>query len=168
MNKIAPTIRPRQPHDDAAIAAVVAAAFGGNGEVALVEALRRDHDVVCEFVTVDDEGAVAAHILFSRLDARAGTHALKAVALAPLAVRPDFQNTGIGDALTRVALEHCRRSGEDLAVVLGHPNYYTRFGFSALLGKMLKAPYAGPSFMALELRPGAAGAGLPRHAVIDI
>jgi putative acetyltransferase len=47
-----------------------------------------------------------------------------------------------------------RDEGEDLAVVLGHPAYYPRFGFSSLLAKLLDAPYAGEAFMALELRPG--------------
>jgi putative acetyltransferase len=147
-------IRPREPHDDPAIAAVIASAFGANAEAELVEALRRDGDVVCEFVAVDEARAVAGHILFSRLVARAGSQSLRATALAPLSVRPDVQSKGMGQALTRAALEHCRNTGEELAVVLGHPDYYPRFGFSALQAKLLKAPYAGPSFMALELKPG--------------
>ncbi len=153
------SIRLRDPQDDPAIAAMITAAFtsefGKSGEAALVDALCRDSDVVCELVAVDSTGAIAGHILFSRLEVRSGGQSLKAVALAPLAVRPGLQHQGIGDALARAGLARCRDAGADLAVVLGHPAYYARFGFSALLAKLLNAPYAGPSFMALELRPGA-------------
>lgn len=148
-------IRPREPHDDDAIAAVIASAFGGDAEARLVEALRRDGDCVCELVALGDDGAVAGHILFSRLDVTSASQSLKAVALAPLAVRPDLQRRGVGDALTRAGLDRCREAHDELAVVLGHPNYYARFGFSALLAKLLEAPYAGEAFMALELKPGA-------------
>lgn len=152
-----PTIRPRRPSDDAAIAAVVSAAFAGPGEARLVDALRRDGDMVCEFVALDADG-VAGHIAFSRLDVRAGSRVLRGCALAPLAVAPNRQRQGIGDALTRHALAHLRDKGWDLAVVLGHPAYYQRFGFSPLLAKLLDAPYSGASFMAFELAPGVIGA----------
>jgi putative acetyltransferase len=152
------SIRPRAPQDDPAISVLIAAAFttafGKSTEARLVDALRRNGNCVCELVAVD-EGVVAGHILFSRLDVRAGTQSLKAVALAPLAVRPALQHQRIGTALTRAGLTRCRNAGEELAVVLGHPEYYARFGFSALLAKVLDAPYSGKSFMALELKPGA-------------
>lgn len=147
------TIRERRPADDAAIAAVVAAAFGGPDEAALIEALRRDGDMVLELVALTD-GQIAGHVAFSRLDVRAGSQSLRAVALAPLAVVPQLQQKRLGDALTRRALERLTAAGEELAVVLGHPAYYARFGFSSLLAKLLEAPYSGEAFMALELRPG--------------
>lgn len=152
------SIRARVPRDDPAIAALIAAAFttafGKSTEARLVEALRRNGNCVVELVAVDDVGALAGHILFSRLEVRAGTQSLKAVALAPLAVRPGLQRQGIGTALTQAGLTHCRNAGEELAVVLGHPEYYARFGFSALLAKVLDAPYSGKSFMALAFNPG--------------
>jgi putative acetyltransferase len=148
-------IRERVPGDDAAIAAVVTAAFGGPDEAKLVQALRGDGDMVCELVAAEGGTDIAGHIAFSRLDARAGSRTLRAAALAPLAVAPDRQRHGIGDALTRHALVHLRAVGWELAVVLGHPAYYPRFGFSPLLAKLLDAPYSGASFMALELAPGA-------------
>lgn len=151
------TIRPREPGDDVAIAAVVAAAFGGADEVKLIEALRRDGDIVCEFVALAG-GDIVGHIAFSRLDVRAGSRSLSAAALAPLAVAPARQRQGIGDALTRHALAQLAAEGCKLAVVLGHPAYYPRFGFSPLLARLLDAPYSGPSFMALELQPGVVGA----------
>jgi putative acetyltransferase len=157
MTKAQLNVRPREPGDDAEIAALLTAAFGTGAEARLVEKLRRDGDVVCELVVLDGGGLIAGHILFSRLDARAGLRSLKAVALAPLAVRPEVQRQGIGDALTRAGLRLCSVTGEELAVVLGHPGYYARFSFSTLLAKLLRAPYSGASFMALELVPGTLG-----------
>jgi putative acetyltransferase len=149
-------IRTREPADDEAIAAVVAAAFGGKNEVGLIEALRRDGDMDCECVA-DDGGAIVGHVGFSRLDVTQGTHKLRATALAPLAVAPDRQNQGVGQELVRHAIGRLRDRGHDLILVLGHPAYYSRFGFSAVRAKLLDAPYAGPSFMALELEPGKLG-----------
>lgn len=147
------TIRERRPADDAAITAVVTAAFGGPDEAALIDALRRDGDMVLELVALEG-GEVVGHIAFSRLDVRAGSQSLRAVALAPLAVAPHLQQKRLGETLTRRALERLGEAGEELAVVLGHPAYYARFGFSSLLAKLLEAPYAGEAFMALELKPG--------------
>jgi putative acetyltransferase len=152
-----PSIRAREPGDDAAIAAVTTAAFGGPDEAKLIEALRRDGDMVCEFVAID-AGETVGHIAFSCLDVRADPRSLRAVALAPLAVAPGRQSQGVGDALAHHALTHLRNDGWDLAIVLGHPTYYPRFGFSPLLAKLFDAPYSGPSFMALELKPGVVGA----------
>jgi putative acetyltransferase len=155
MSQASHAIRETAPHDEAAVKVLIDAAFSGSGEDELVAGLRKDGDVVLELIAEATDGSIAGHILFSRLDVRAGTRSLKAVALAPLAVRPDFQRRGIGQALTRTGIDRCRKAHQDLAVVLGHPDYYARFDFSALLAKLLEAPYAGPSFMALELRPGA-------------
>ncbi|MBL9096902.1 MAG: N-acetyltransferase [Alphaproteobacteria bacterium] len=149
------TIRPRARQDDGAIASVIEAAFGGQAEVALVEALRRDGDMVLERVAEEAQGGLVGHIAFSRLSAEGAGQSLRAVALAPLAVAPALQRKGIGDALTRTALTDLRNAGEEIAVVLGHPAYYPRFGFSNLQAKRLEAPFSGASFMALELRPGA-------------
>lgn len=147
------TIRLRTSADDAAVAAVVTAAFGGPDEAALIARLRTDGDMVAEFVALDG-ATVIGHIAFSRLDVQTGSEVLRAVALAPLAVAPARQRQGIGGALIRYALTRLRDEGEDLAVVLGHPAYYPPFGFSSLLAKLLDAPYSGDAFMALELKPG--------------
>lgn len=147
----------RDPADDDAIRAVVTAAFHGPDEAALIEALRQDGDMTVEFVA-RDKGEVVGHIAFSRLAVRAGSEALRATALAPLAVAPLRQHQGIGDALTRCAIRHLRDEGHDLIVVLGHPAYYARFGFSSIVAKLLDAPFSGDSFMALELKPAVLGA----------
>ena len=139
-------IRPAAPADAAAIRNVVAAAFGQADEADLV---------------AEHEGVVAGHILFSRL----GIGAIVGAALAPLAVAPGRQRTGVGAALTEAGIERCQALGVPAIVVLGHADYYPRFGFSAFLAAPLEAPFSGPSFMALELAPGAlAGGGRLRYA----
>lgn len=147
-------IRPATPSDAAAIRDVVAAAFGQPDEAELVDRLRADGDVLVELVAEHD-GAVVGHILFSRL----GIGAIEGAALAPLAVAPDHQRTGVGVALTRAGIERCRELGVPAIVVLGHADYYPRFGFSPALAAPLEAPFSGPSFMAMELVPGALGDG---------
>jgi len=142
------------PGDACAISSVVTAAFGGPSEAILIETLRRDGDMLHEFVATS-QSQVIAHIAFSRLELHHASATLRAAALAPLAVEPVHQRAGAGTALTRYALEALRRLGQQVVVVLGHPAYYPRFGFSALRAKSLDAPYGGPSFMVLELSPGA-------------
>lgn len=157
MSQIGNVISIRRLHDDDAIDVLLRAAFKGDGEVKIVRSLRGDGDMIAEFVTRDSVDTVIAHVAFSDLDVRSGTRSLKAAALAPLSVLPQHQRGGLGDALTRHALSQLRDSGVELVVVLGHPAYYPRFGFSALLARLLDAPYSGPSFMALELSSGALG-----------
>lgn len=144
--------RPYTSADAIGVMSVVAAAFGGDGEVKLIETLRRDGDMVYEFVAASPS-EIIGHVAFSRLQMRKDEATLRATALAPLAVAPRIQHSGIGQALTRLALNELRSKQEDVVVVLGHPNYYRRFGFSSLLAKLLEAPYAGEAFMALELTP---------------
>ena len=152
-------IREEQPADRAGVAAVNRAAFGGEDEVKLVEALHHEGDVVAALVAVE-AGEIVGHILFSRLPIETDEGLLPAVALAPMAVRPDRQFKGIGSALVRKGLEMARERGATAAVVLGHPDYYPRFGFSANWARGLEAPYAGSdAFMAMELVPNGLGTG---------
>ncbi len=90
------------------------------------------------------------------LEGEAGV-APKAVALAPLAVRPGAQRRGLGSRLVREGLVACRADDVALAIVLGEPAYYARFGFSLAAARFLASPYAGPYFMALALRPEGEG-----------
>jgi putative acetyltransferase len=144
-------IRPATTADHPAIAAVVEAAFGGPDEARLVERLRDEGAVLVELVSEGD--GIDGHVLFSRLAAdQPGLYA----ALAPLAVRPDRQGSGLGSELTRAGLEACRALGAMASIVLGHRGYYPRFGYSAEAARNISSVYAGsPSFMALELAPDA-------------
>ena len=145
-------IRFARAADHAAIAEVVQAAFGQPDEARLVERLRDGGDVLFELVC-EDGGAVAGHILFSRLYA---DRAEMFAALAPLAVRPALQRTGVGQALVHAALKHARDFGAHGVIVLGHPDYYPKFGFAAETAANVTSPYSGsPAFMAIALEKGA-------------
>lgn len=141
-------IRYARPGDHAAIAAVVEAAFGRADEAQLVDALRAAGDAMFELVA-DEDGAVVGHILFSRLYA---DRAELIAALAPVAVQPERQGSGLGSALVRAGLESAREFGACGVLVLGDPAYYGRFGFTAEAAAQVAAPYRGlPAFQALAL-----------------
>jgi putative acetyltransferase len=144
-------IRPAEPGDRAAIHAVVAAAFRQPDEADLVDALRADGDALLELVAVED-GAVVGHILFSPLGTDNGR---RLAALAPLSVRPRRQKDGLGTALMEEGHRRLAQAGVEAVIVLGHPAYYPRVGYSAELAKTVTSPFKGPSFMALELVEGA-------------
>lgn len=150
-------IRQARAADHAAIAQVNDLAFGKPDEAALIARLRADGDVLFEMVSATD-GAVDGHILFSRLWAdRPELFA----ALAPMAVHPDRQRSGLGSDLVRGGLTMLREFGARGVLVLGHPSYYPRFGFAAATAAKVKAPYAGsPAFMALALENDAFDAPL--------
>ena len=82
-----------------------------------------------------------------------------------MAVAPAAQRTGIGSALVRAGLQECQRAGAELCVVLGHPDYYPRFGFqpASQLGLSCKWPVPDEVFMALEFIEGAARGGGRAH-----
>lgn len=78
------------------------------------------------------------------------------VSLAPLAVLPEYQRQGAGSKLVRAGIDACRSQNQKIVVVLGHPDYYPGFGFSAKLAQTLRNPFGGgDAWMALELVPGA-------------
>jgi len=78
------------------------------------------------------------------------------LSLAPMAVLPSHQRQGIGSRLVEAGLQACRESGHKVVLVLGHPDFYRRFGFSAELAQRLESPFGGgEAWMALELVPEA-------------
>ena len=158
------SVRVETPADFAAVHIVNREAFGQPDEADLVERLRADGEVVVSLVA-ERESAIVGHVLFSRLPIVVGEREIAGAALAPVAVLPRFQRQGIGSALVRSGLRRCAESGCEAVVVLGHPAYYPRFGFSAPLAERLDAPFSGAAFMALELVPGAlADGGAVRYA----
>ena len=151
-------IRPAMPRDYPAIRAILRHAFGGGDEANLVEQLRADSDVLLELVEASDI-ALQGHIFYSPLKIERDGETIEAAALAPVSVLPAFQRTGLGKALIRAGNAKCAELGMSAIIVLGHPDYYPQFGFSAALTESLEAPFSGPAFMALELRPDALKAG---------
>lgn len=147
-------VRPESPDDREAVLRVNRLAFGRDDEGRLVDALRDGGSARVSLVAEVD-GHVVGHILFSDLPIVAPHGTVGALALAPMAVAPSFQRRGIGSALVREGLRACRASGHRIVVVLGHPEFYPRFGFSAGTAGRRRSPLPGPAFMAAELVPGA-------------
>jgi putative acetyltransferase len=148
-------IRPETTADHEAIRQVNRLAFGQDAEARLVDALREGGYVRLSLVAERD-GQVVGHILFSALRIITDAGTVPALALAPMAVLPAFQRQGIGSALICRGLEVCREEGHRIVIVLGHPDYYPRFGFSVKLAEPLSSPFGGgEAWMALELLPGA-------------
>jgi putative acetyltransferase len=149
------TIRPETTGDHEAIRHVNRLAFSQDDEVRLVDALR-DGGYVRVSLVAEVGDQVVGHILFSDLPIITGAGTVPALALAPIAVWPEFQNQGTGSALVRRGLEACRQQGHRVVVVLGHTHFYPRFGFSPKLAAHLESPFSGSdSFMADELVAGA-------------
>lgn len=142
------SIRAATPRDREAIRLVEEHAFGQQAEAGLVDALVAEGDVVVELVAEED-GDVVGHILFSRLYVQNGGSAVPAVALAPLAVEPDFHGSGIGGALIREAHIRLKDAGETLAVVLGDPAYYGRFGYTHERAAKFESDYQCDALQAL-------------------
>jgi len=130
-------------------------AFETEAEANLVTALRNSGCTY--FSLVAESGAkVVGHILFTPVELSGNENKLKILGLAPMAVLSQYQNKGIGSKLVKAGLEHCQSLGYDAVVVLGHPNYYPKFGFVPSVKYGIKSECEVPDevFMILELTPG--------------
>ena len=108
---------------------LLTAAFGRSAEAKLVDHLRESDGYVPELALVaENSSVVLGHIMFTRVTLEADPP-VKVLALAPVAVYPAYQGRGIGSALIRAGLVRADDAGEPLVVVVGHPDYYPRFGF---------------------------------------
>jgi putative acetyltransferase len=147
-------VRSEESEDCAAVRLVNEQAFGRRDEADLVDRLRNQGAVLASFVA-EIEGRIAGHILFSRMSIETADKSVPAVALAPLAVIPELQRHGIGGKLIAHGLDWLRGGAEQVVIVLGHPEYFPRFGFSTDKARFLESPFNPEAFMALELKPGA-------------
>lgn len=130
------------------------AAFGRPDEADLVDGLRREGAVLLSLVA-EVEQRIVGHMLFSRMSIETSNGPVSAAALAPVAVLPDLQRRGIGERLIRHGLDLLRERGEQIVIVLGHPDYYPRFGFSSEKARFLESPFPPEALMAMELISGA-------------
>ncbi|RJG07782.1 N-acetyltransferase [Noviherbaspirillum cavernae] len=146
-------IRAEEEKDRSAVHAVNAAAFDTAAEADLVDALRVQAQPAISLVA-EDGGEIVGHILFSPVSLSGRTD-LRIMGLAPMAVAPAHQRTGVGSALVRTGLERCREQGFGAVVVLGHPGFYPRFGFHPSTRFGIDSEYDVPedAFMVVELRP---------------
>ncbi|MFC1941181.1 GNAT family N-acetyltransferase [Chloroflexota bacterium] len=148
-------IRPETPENKVAIRHVNEEAFGDTEEAGLVEKLRSRQAIILSLVAIDGD-RVVGHILFSPVTVESESQSFNAVGLGPMAVLPLYQKRGVGSELVRAGLEECRRLGHEIVVVLGHPDYYPRFGFVPASTYGIGCEYDVPNevFMVLELREG--------------
>ena len=102
------------------------------------------------------DGRIVGHVLVRRAADRPRVCDSPGVGSGTLAVLPEYQRRGIGTRLTRHGLEACQKQGHRIVVVLGHPDFYRRFGFSSEFAACLDSAFSGkPAFMAMELAEGA-------------
>jgi putative acetyltransferase len=149
-------VREERLEDIVAVRQVNEQAFGRAAEADLVDALRAHGKAVLSLVAVEAD-RVIGHVLFSPVTIESDEGAFPAVGLAPMAVLPERQRCGIGSLLVKRGLDECRQAGHECVVVLGHPEYYPRFGFAPASRYGIRSEYDVPDevFMALELREGA-------------
>ncbi|MDH6230929.1 putative acetyltransferase [Mesorhizobium soli] len=142
------TVRQAAPEDRKAIFGVEERAFGRKHEADLVERVVADGEGLLELVAERD-GRIVGHVLFSRLLVDPDGQPFDAVSLAPLAVDPDYQGQGVGSALVRCGHEILKERGERLAVVVGDPDYYGRFGYARAGAEKFESDYQGDAMQAL-------------------
>jgi len=147
------SIRAEKPQDEQGIFDVVEAAFETPAEAELVRNLRPLVNPWISMVATKGK-VIVAHILFTPV--KVGL-ADMAMALGPMAVAPEFQGKGVGSKLVRAGLTACRRRGHGVIFVLGHTDFYPRFGFrsAAPLGFRYGNAELDRYFMVAELLPGA-------------
>lgn len=152
-------IRDEHPGDREAVRLVNELAFGQPSEADLVEALHAANAATVALVA-ENANAIIGHILFSPVTVELA-NGRRLLGLAPMAVHPSNQRQGIGTRLVEEGLRQAALLGWDGVVVLGHPEYYPRFGFSPAIERGLTCEYEAPpeAFMVLAL-PGRSLAGV--------
>jgi putative acetyltransferase len=143
-------VRPATKADRKAVFRVHASAFGQEAEAKLVNMLT-DGDFSVVSLLTEEEGKVIAHVLLSKLDVTVDGKPVRALALAPVGVRPRHQHQGLGTELIRTALGAAHALEWQAVIVVGDPDFYGRFGFKTETIAHLACSYAGPYLMGLEL-----------------
>jgi putative acetyltransferase len=146
-------IRPEREEDQAAVYRLNSSIFATHAEARLVDALRKQASPIVSLVAIVNN-QVIGHILFSPVQHSENTDAL-IMGLAPMAVAETARKQGIGSKLIASGMEACTRLGAGAIVVLGHPGYYPRFGFTPASTYGIECEYDVPeeAFMAIELTP---------------
>ncbi len=150
-------IRKEEKKDYKDIYLVNKLAFGQENESRLVERIREGSSFIPELSLVAEaSGKVVGHILFSEIKI-SGSSVFKSLMLAPIAVIPGLQRRGIGTKMIKSGMELATELGYDSIVVVGHKDYYLRFGFKRASQWDIKFPFEVPdeAFMAIELAGGA-------------
>lgn len=141
-------VREERPNDVAAIRDVNRLAFGQEQEANIVDALRSNGAVLLSLVALVDD-RIVGHIMYSPI----AVGEVAGAALAPMAVLPEYQRSGIGSDLVKKGNEKLKDAGYPFIIVLGHPNLYPRFGFTPASNYGIKCEWDVPDdvFMVLVL-----------------
>lgn len=147
------TFRQEELGDRPSIRRVNEKGFGTGEEADLVDALRRANAIILSMVALDGEDIIA-HILFTEVIIMQADSRFTGLSLGPMAVLPCHQRKGIGTQLLQIALDKCRLLDYDFVVVLGYPEFYSKFGFSPAKPYGISCEFDAPdeAFMILELR----------------
>jgi len=152
-------IRVEKENDFQAIKEVNDLAFGQDGESNLIGKIRTSSAFIpaLSLVVETEDKEIVGHILFSTIVIETTEGTVQSLALAPMAVKPGYQNEGIGSSLVREGLKRSKELGYHSVIVLGHSAYYPRFGFITASEKDIKSPFEVPdeAFMVIELQKGA-------------
>ena len=133
-------IRKEESKDRDAIHHLNAIAFDNGPEAVLVDRLRDSCEDYLSFVAVED-GSVIGHILFTPATVENCTAV--GMGLAPMSVLPSQQKNGVGSRLVRYGMDFLRNAGCPFVIVLGHPEYYPRFGFEPASKHQLRSQWEG-------------------------
>jgi predicted N-acetyltransferase YhbS len=128
--------------------------FGQKNEGQLILKLRKTKKFIPELsLAAEIHNSIVGHILFYPIGIRNKDKVFPSLALAPMAVLPDFQKQGVGSQLIKEGLKRARKLGFKSVIVLGHAAYYPRFGFKPASRWGIRPPFDVPDdvFMALEL-----------------
>ena len=135
-------VRFEKPEDIPFIRSVNEQAFDRLAEARLVDKLR----LACAdnlSLVADDNGSIVGHIMFTPVQVTDGIQKMQGMGLAPMAVLPSRQRQGIGALLVEYGLQILREKGVPFVIVLGHPEYYPRFGFQAASGCNIRTQWDG-------------------------
>ena len=149
-------IRPETPQDAAIIRNLNLEAFEDSTEADLVDKLRSRQGYTLSLVATDED-KILGHILFSPVSIESPDGSFGALGLGPMAVLPPQQGKGVGSQMVTAGLRECWRTGHKIVLVLGHADYYPRFGFVPASRYGIKSEYDGvpdEAFMVLELESG--------------
>ncbi|MBO9698849.1 MAG: N-acetyltransferase [Sporocytophaga sp.] len=143
------------------------AEFSNHKEHLLVQKLRATEGFIPKLSLVaESDNQIVGHILFTKVNIE-GSKTKESLALAPLSVLPSAQRQGIGSRLMKYGLERAKELGFESVIVLGHPEYYQRFGFikASIWNVQFPGDVPDEVFMALELNEDALidAAGIVRY-----
>jgi putative acetyltransferase len=136
------TIREEEVRDIGAIRKINEAAFGGPAEANVVDKLRQICDDYSSVVAIDGD-EIVGHVMFSPAIIENSDGVIRGMGLAPIAVLPNHQRRGVGTALIERGLAKMREKGCPFVIVLGHADYYRRFGFVPASRYNLKSQWEG-------------------------